>query len=767
MRIRPLAVIIGVFAAAALAAAFVVSQLPREGELSPAIAPPAPRPARLTPPLERAPSPSDGTLEAVVTAGGEPLEGAEVSLYLVRGAGPDGISSRRAGEGRTDAEGHARIPAALGAYVVVARAAGLAPARALAVRPAGEAVTRAELSLSPAAALEVRVTTREAPPAGARVILAPVLESPGLVLGAAPPEETAAAELDGGAARIEGIAPGTYRLDLEAPGFHRVTVRRVAVPRAGPVELELEPLGALAGEVLHADGRPAGGALVRAVSPDHEAAASAGADGRFTIRLPAGEYDLRATAGSAAGSLGGAALGAGGEVRGLTIRLGPAAVIEGDVVQGGRPRPGAAVLLLAHGATAVVARGAAGADGRFRFEGLAPGVHDVVALAPGATPVRVEGVTVASAGRFPLRLTLPGLGAVEGTVADAAGHPLAGARVRVVSRGDGMEGSVPLEARTDFDGRYRLEGVEAGRAELVAVQAGAALGDARATRIREGQTSRADFFVPSAGVLEGRVSRAAGTPLGAAVVAAPLRPGLAGAQVARALADATGNYRLTLPAGEYRVQAGPPERSGAELRATPAFTRVEPGRTAHLDLVAAATRAERGLEVLVLEPGGAPSAGAVVTLSWPGDGKVALAAAAGDDGRVSLEHDMGLSGGAVTIRARNGGRSGAFTGRLPASGTVLVRLAPGGALSGVVRAAGGPVSGFTLEVASGPSPKGWRTLDVHRFAGDRFELGDVPAEPLRLAVRTDDGRRGEAEVRLGAGEARTLEVALGGVRPAP
>jgi hypothetical protein len=40
---------------------------------------------------------------------------------------------------------------------------------------------------------------------------------------------------------------------------------------------------------------------------------------------------------------------------------------------------------------------------------------------------------------------------------------------------------------------------------------------------------------------------------------------------------------------------------------------------------------------------------------------------------------MGLAGREVTIRARSGGRSGAFTGRLPASGAVTVRLAPGGA----------------------------------------------------------------------------------------
>jgi len=51
-------------------------------------------------------------------------------------------------------------------------------------------------------------------------------------------------------------------------------------------------------------------------------------------------------------------------------------------------------------------------------------------------------------------------------------------------------------------------------------------------------------------------------------------------------------------------------------------------------------------------------------------------------------------------------------------------------------------------------------LDVHRFAGDRFELGDLPAERLRLAVRADDGRRGEVELRVASGEVRAVEIAL-------
>jgi len=112
------------------------------------------------------------------------------------------------------------------------------------------------------------------------------------------------------------------------------------------------------------------------------------------------------------------------------------------------------------------------------------------------------------------------------------------------------------------------------------------------------------------------------------------------------------------------------------------------------------------------------------------------------------------------VRARNGGRIGTWEGTLPADGTVTVRLAAAGAVQGRVRADGPAVAGFTLEVASRPAAGAWRTLDVHRFAGDRFALGDLPAEPVRIVVRAEDGRRGEAEVRLGAGETVPVEIAV-------
>jgi hypothetical protein len=754
--------ILAIFGAAAAAAAFVVAQFPREGEVSP----PAPdvraAPARgVTPPVGVAATEDDGAVELRVTAGGEPQGGAEIRLYAADARG----GWRRAGEGRTGADGTARLLAGTGAYLVAVRAPGLAPARAEVVRAAGEEVTAAEIALEPPSALHGRVSANGGGALPRAVVRAIPLVNrwPGFAPPSAPREEIAIATADaGGGFRIEGLAPGTYAVEVEAAGHHPVLVPRAAVP-GDALAIALEPLGRLEGVVLLADGRPAAGAVVRATSPEHAAAATAGADGAFSLAAPAGSYRVEASLGEQAGAARGpVALAAGATAPGLELRLGPGATLEGEVVlASGRPAAGAEIAVLPHEARDVTARAVADAAGRFRIVGLAAGAWDVRATAPGASPAVAPAVTLSAGAPFPLRLTLEGTGSAEGIVRDVAGRPMAGVHVRVMQRGDGIPGAPWLEARSGFDGAWRIDGLEVGRAELVARQAGVALGEARSVRVRAGRVGRADFFLPEAGLLVGRVRRDGGAPpAGTTVVATPMKAGLGTLQVARAAADASGSYRLALPAGEYRVHAAPPGVARTDLRAAPAFARVDVGRTTRLDLTPASRAAEEGVEILVLEPGGAPSPGAVVTLSRADDARVAFASAAGDDGRVVLSRDMGVTGRRVLVRARNGGRTAALAVDLPSSGTVPLKLEPGGAVRGLVRAPGRAVTGFTVEIASQPAAASWRTVDVHRFAGDRFELGDLPAEPLRLVVRSEDGRRGAAEVAVAAGEVRAVEIAL-------
>jgi hypothetical protein len=785
MRIRPLAVLAAVLGAAVLATWFVVSRLPREGAVSPL--PPFREPDSLpgiSPPLERAATAEDGAVELRITAGPEPLAGATVRLYAAPAG--EGRPWRRAGEVTSDRAGAAAIPAAAGAYLAVARAPGLAPARAEVIVPAGERRTRVELRLEPPVSLEGRVLAGAgAPLHGTRVLAVPAVSSwPGLAPPSAPPEETAVTETDAaGAFRLAGLAPGTFAVSLEQPGYHPALFAHVQVP-GDPLAVTLEPLGAIEGTVRLADGRPAAGATVRAASADHGAAATTAADGRFRLSLPAGPYVLLASLGDRAGAAGSkVAVAAGATSRAAPLRLGPAAAIEGSLLRGGAPARDAVVALLAHDTREVVARAPAGPDGRFALRGLAPAAYELVAAAPGASPETLRGVTLAPGARFPVRIVLAGTGTVTGTVRDGAGRPLAGVRVRALQRADGIAAPGPVEVRTGFEGRFRIVRLEVGRAELVARQDGVLAGVSRAVQVGDGGEASVDLVLPDPGVLSGRVEAPSPAPQrgamevrgqaegarpgNATVLAVPMHAGSGTLQVARVAADAGGRFEMTLPAGEYRVLAAPGVAARADLRGDPTFARVEPGRTTRLRVAVHEPAHERGVDLLVLEPGGAPSPGATVVLARPDDGRTALATTTGEDGRVTVDARMGLAGREVAIRARNGGRTAARTVVLSDAGAVVVRLAPGGAIRGLVRGHGQPPRGFTLELASQPAAGGWRTVDVHRFAGDRFELADVPPEPLRLAVVTDDGRRGVAEVSVASAEARTVDVVLGaeGRRP--
>lgn len=763
MRYRPLALIAAIFGAAALAALFVVSQVPREGQVSPpgrAAAPP-PAPA-LSPPVERPFTAADGEVEVSVSAGGEPQAGAEVRLYLA--PAEEGGPWRRAGEARTGSDGVARLFAAPGAYLVAARAAGLATGRTEVIRSEG-AAARVDVELEPPAVLEGRtLAAAGGPVADANVLAVPLVSGwPGLAPASAPPEETAAAKTDAdGAFRLEALAPGCWAISIEAPGHHPVLLPRVAVP-GDALAVALEPLGAVEGIALLPDGGPAAGAVVRAATAEHGASAVTGPDGRFALAVPAGVYAVQASLGDRAGSAAApVALAAGEAVRGVELRLGPAAALEARVsaLAGGAPIAGAHVAVHPHESREIVARAVSGEDGRVRIAGLAPGAYDVRAAARGASPTLVVGVTLAPGARFPLRLPLPGTGAVEGVVRDPAGGPLAGVRVRVARPAAAIAAGAPLEARSDFEGRFRVDGLEVGRAEVVARQDGVLVGVSRAVQVAERRASKVELVLPEPGVLTGGIGVAGRPPPpGTTVVAVAMGAGPGALQVARAVAEAGGRYSLVLPAGEYRVHAAPGHLARTDLRVAPAYARIEPRQTSRLDLVLAGAEPEGGPEVLVLEPGGAPSSGAAVTLARPDDPRIALATSAGEDGRVAIGTRMGVAGRPVTIRARNGGRAGEESLVLPAVGTVVVRLRPGGSVEGVVEGRD-PVSGFTVEVASQPSADAWRTVDVHRFAGDRFQLGDLPSEPLRLVVRADDGRRGLAEVRVGSGETRTVRIAL-------
>jgi len=184
----------------------------------------------------------------------------------------------------------------------------------------------------------------------------------------------------------------------------------------------------------------------------------------------------------------------------------------------------------------VLDRGASGADGGFRL-----GVGGRAALAPLELRVEAEGFAALRRAAWvgvETRVELGVPGRASGRVEDAAGEPVAGARVEAWPGGTSSAGSVsvaPPAVATDGEGRYRLAGLAAGPWRI-AVRAEGFVEWSRFVRVDAGAERRADAVLERGTAVRGRVTDGrSGEPLAGARVGFP-PDGLA------VVADADGRY---------------------------------------------------------------------------------------------------------------------------------------------------------------------------------------------------------------------------------
>ncbi|MBI5070451.1 MAG: carboxypeptidase regulatory-like domain-containing protein [Deltaproteobacteria bacterium] len=748
-----------------LAPAPAARSAPRSGP-APATARASPAPLLAPPARAIEKSPPGAALEVLVTHAGAPRPGAEVRIYQRAGVEPRGGAPRwqRAGEATTGADGVASLPAQPGPCLVAARAPGLAPGHLLL---SGPPPARARVALAAAAQVTGRVLARRGgkPVASAALLLLPADgEAAALPL---PAEERPFATADAAGRFRLVAAPGSYLLQASAAGFSGARLR-VAAPGPG-AEILLAASGVIEGLVRGADGAPAAGAEVLISGGGDLTLGSAGSSGRFAVEVPPGSYAVAARTERSAGSWPvPVAVAAGGRAGGIAIRLGRPAALAGTVTgPGGAPVAGATISLAPSGG-GELALARAGSDGRFALEPLAPGGYDLAVAAEGLGAWRRTGLTLLPGERAELPVALQAAGGVQGTVRDGAGRPVAGALVRA-GRGSEEAPGARAEARTDEAGRYHLDGLDAGSVELTAARDGAAAGAAASVEVAPGGLVTTDLVLPEGGRLEGTVTRSDRGAAGRARVV--LFPRGSHAPAASAAVDAGGSYALALAAGEYRALALP-EGAAPAGAATGLPVRVAPGETARLDLVLRAP--EGAATVVVREPDGTPSAGALVLATTPDDLRSAGSAVTDDDGQAHLLLAAAPAG--LRVRAFRGGRFGGPVD-LPAVGPSAVTLRAAARLRGRVRSPDGAApAGFTLELAAlgdeistvstvgGPAGlRGAQGVQAPRrleFGGDRFEVADVPAGEVRVQVRTVSGRVASAEVTLAPGEVRELSLTL-------
>ncbi|MFT3917495.1 MAG: sigma-70 family RNA polymerase sigma factor [Anaeromyxobacteraceae bacterium] len=756
----------------AVALAFLIGLLPRAGGPGGGS---GPAPGAITvarPPGERAPGDRDtpptprdepppassGVLRVRVTSAEKPVAGARVRAWRELPVAPaaDRPAWRLAAEVDTGEDGAVDVPAASGRWMVSARAARLAAKQVELVRPEGEPATPVALALEPAVGLTGKVIER---PGGAVVPLATLVLVRALSWRSetdTPVEERAGTVADAtGAFAFPDAGPGTYVLAAEAPGRARTAVRKLELPTSSPLVVELEAAATIEGRVVDSQGRAAPNAELVLSGTGEVFTAMAGPSGGFAVEVVPGAYVLTAKASGETGALPSQlVLAAGQAVKGIVLRLGAGAGIEGRVTGAeGTPIAGAVMLLSNRERDGELARALTGADGRYAFGPLAAGEYDVDANADGRAKLMASGITLLPGERFLQDFRLEANGSVEGSVTDPDGNPVAGARIRGGTIWSGGEGEARAVSGTD--GRYRLPTVRPGQ---TIVRAWLGDGDSpavRVLRVEPGKAARSDFVLAPLGTVEGSVTREDGRPLEGVVQAfiAPERFGLWNQNVesVKARVDRGGRFRARVSAGAWKAFAVRTDNPASMARREFRSFEVTAGGTEHVELTLPVT--PPSLTVEVTEPGGSPAAFASVRVERDQSSTLLRA---DEKGRVGLQVSAETVG--VTVYARSDCRA---TRKVVAPGEnpVRIELGPGAPLRGRVSdPVGKPVRGFTLVLVY-PSGGGL-TTDVltRRFASDRFELAEVPAIPARLIVLTEDGRTGARDAHLHSGEALVADI---------
>jgi hypothetical protein len=319
-----------------------------------------------------------------------------------------------------------------------------------------------DVTLLAEAIVEGTVTFDGQPVAGARVMLmSSELHGP-----------LVAWSHDDGTFRITGVPPGVYHVAAAAERAWTPTGPAVHA-RAGEtvrgLRIALDPVACrrIAGVVL-ADDQPVAGARVHVgvgevvrTQLDGSFVASCGSVERIEARVAG--YDVERAvipAGTA-------------DLDDLVLLVTARPSITGRVTAGGQPVAGASVVAGDPRATDV-ARASTDTDGQFMLR-VAPGTYSVVAEQHGRR--RARPITINAERGHDVRgveLSLDIAGVIEGVVVDVGGDALSDANVSASGAASG--------AYTDADGRFAIEGLEAGSHDLVVRSHGTQLAPADGDR---------------------------------------------------------------------------------------------------------------------------------------------------------------------------------------------------------------------------------------------------------------------------------------------
>jgi protocatechuate 3,4-dioxygenase beta subunit len=469
----------------------------------------------------------------------------------------------------TDADGIFEIDGlAQGRYMVAAEHPDFSDASQLV--DVKEGLASVELRLQAGGALGgIVISEAQRPLAGARVALEPAGDGGmgGGRRGMLDEGKTGVSD-EQGRFRFDHLTAGRYRLSAAIRDRSTPPLDVVLQPSESrdDVRLQLQAGATIRGVVSGLAQGSRGNVNVNATGPESYFAASrTGADGSFELGgVPAGTITLRATTGDfISGSVRTATatvnVPEGQPEVAAEILFEAGFTLTGTVTRSSQPVPDAFVMANLRGGGGVQASGRTDASGGYRIEGLKQGDYNVMTAGARAQEVHV-------AGDMTLDITVP-VARLAGVVVEAASkQPLSNVEVRADSGGAASGPRVMMGSRTDSNGRFSIEDLEAKEYVLTAQRAGfeyetqkitaAETGsDAIVIELKRGegigvQARDGIFGVPLRG-LTARVSDAAGAPVFTGNVALDSEgrgeiPSVKPGQYS-AMLDASGYAPITIP----------------------------------------------------------------------------------------------------------------------------------------------------------------------------------------------------------------------------
>jgi protocatechuate 3,4-dioxygenase beta subunit len=734
----------------------------------------------------------------VVDRDDRPLAGARVELWpLPAGSNPwrqAAFPREATAVAVTGEDGGFRLAAVPpGRYDLDARSAGFAPTEVpgLEVRGPGDAAESApevELGtvvLLPGARLEGRVVDRHGEAvAGVGIAAQPSVE--GL-----PPRPPRPSERE---PRATSDANGRFTLDdLPHDALIRLTAVHPSHRSAEPVfvrtpteELVILQVDAgdeearrLRGQVLGSDGAPLANAtvtaVVRSASGQRSTRQTTGAQGRF--EFPAqGAAPIELWASGPGHRLGRVLVEVPGSDEEVLIRLDPGATVHGRIVgPRGEAVIGARVSSVLRGDTTGFASTTAVSDGegRYRLDGVAPGLHDFETIHPDYRPLRRE--LEVELGERVVDLELEEGLTVAGRVVGPRGEAVPRATIRALPAVQSPTGLGDLQASTtDDEGRFSLGGLAPGTYAIVAEHDELGRGLVELELGRDSGTGSlrdVEIRLEPGLTLEGRVT-------GVEFDALPQVRIIATRSVrfTEESRSTPWSSRAAMAAPDYE---GRFELRGLEPGAWTVFARHPDGRTTQATVELGADLPPEPL-VLRFEVEDAATLSGLVRRDGspvPGARVEALAVQAGGERSTVTDHQgrfelRNLEPGEWNVSAQDGGASALARVRVDGEAEALLDLEETRLVLLVVDAATGEPLAGAQATAYGPAGIVRESMGQVTGADGRLELPVIPGgvnvnvQRAGYAPKQDDlelaaGERRELVVELEAGSTLVLEI----VRP--